>query len=152
MKSERGITLISVTVYIIAITILIGVITVISRYFYTNTKSVSQSIDPVTQFTKFNTFFSDEVNHENIKVLECNTDEGSGNSYIVFDNGVQYTFIKNNILLKIFVNKKYRNKVKICDVVENCTFSQTIKNGKSVVNVLFAVKDKSYTQQYTLKM
>ena len=71
MKSERGITLISVTVYIIAITILIGVITVISRYFYTNTKSVSQSIDPVTQFTKFNTFFSDEVNHENIKVLEC---------------------------------------------------------------------------------
>ena len=64
MKSERGITLISVTVYIIAITILIGVITVISRYFYTNTKSVSQSIDPVTQFTKFNTFFSDEVNHE----------------------------------------------------------------------------------------
>ncbi len=145
MKSERGITLISVTVYIIAITILIGVITVISRYFYTNTKSVSQSIDPVTQFTKFNTFFSDEVNHENIKVLECNTDEGSGNSYIVFDNGVQYTFIKNNMSV-------YRNKVKICDVVENCTFSQTIKNGKSVVNVLFAVKDKSYTQQYTLKM
>ena len=145
MKSERGITLISVTVYIIAITILIGVITVISRYFYTNTKSVSQSIDPVTQFTKFNTFFSDEVNHENIKVLECNTDEGSGNSYIVFDNGVQYTFIKNNMSV-------YRNKVKICDVVGNCTFSQTIKNGKSVVNVLFAVKDKSYTQQYTLKM
>ena len=42
---------------------------------------------------------------KNIKVLECNTDEGSGNSYIVFDNGVQYTFIKNNMSV-------YRNKVK----------------------------------------
>ena len=93
MKSEKGITLISLTIYVIAMTIVVGVVAIISTFFYSNMMDSSQDIDPITEYTKFNSFFSDEVNHSNIKVLECSTTT-DGQNYIVFDNGIQYTFIQ----------------------------------------------------------
>ena len=68
MKLENGITLISLTIYIIGMTIVVSIVAIISSYFYTNTKTLNESIDPMVEYTKFNSFFSDEVNHENIKI------------------------------------------------------------------------------------
>lgn len=139
MKSQKGITLISLTVYIIVMVIVVAIISVISTYFYTNVNSISNTINPMTEYTKFNSFFSDEVNHNNIKVLECKED------YIVFDNGVQYTFVGENKGI-------YRDKVKIVSDVESCTFEYKINNGKNVVVVSLQIgtaKEKSI--EYTLK-
>lgn len=122
MKSQKGVTLISLTVYIIVMVIVVASIAVISTYFYTNRNTISNKINPMTEYTQFSSFFSEEVNHRNIKVLEC-----KGN-YIVFDNGVQYTFVEENKGI-------YRNKVKITSDVESCQFQYEIKNGKNVVTV-----------------
>lgn len=139
MKSQKGITLISLTVYIIAMVIVVAIISVISTYFYTNTNSLSDTINPLTEYTKFNSFFSDEANHSNIKILECKGD------YIVFDNGVQYTYITENKGI-------YRNKAKICKDVEKCTFEREIKNGKNVVIVTIKIGTAEEKKvEYTLK-
>lgn len=122
MKSQKGVTLISLTVYIIVMVIVVAIVSVISTYFYTNVDTISNTINPMTEYTKFNSFFLEEVNQSNIKVLEC------GQDYIVFDNGVQYTFVAENRGI-------YRNKVKIANDVESCTFEYKIKNGKNVVAV-----------------
>lgn len=139
MKSQKGVTLISLTVYIIVMVIVVAIVSVISTYFYKNIDAVSNKINPMTEYTKFNSFFSDEVNHKNIKVLEC-----KGN-YMVFDNGIQYTFIAENRGI-------YRNKVKIAEDVENCTFEYRIKNGKNVVavNLKIGTADTK-SVEYTLK-
>ena len=151
MKSQKGITLISVTIYIIVMVIVVAIVSVISSYFYTNIRGVSDTIDPLTEYTKFNSFFTDEVNHSNIKILECKTryindDEAQviESSYVVFDNGVQYTFVSENKGI-------YRNKVKICNEVESCNFEYKIQNGKDVVvvNLTIGTLDKNVT--YTLK-
>lgn len=139
MKSEKGITLISLTVYIIAMVIVVAIVAVISKYFYTNTSSLSKTTDPLTEYTKFNSFFSDEVNHPNLKILECKT------TYIVLDNQVQYTYIPEN-------KGVYRNRVKVCKDVENCTFQNEIKNGKNVIIVTIKIgTSKEKTVEYTLK-
>ncbi len=139
MKSQKGVTLISLTIYIIVMSIVIGVIGILSTFFYKNINNATENIDPVTQYTKFNTFFTEEVNHENIKVLECKP------NYVVFDNDVQYTFIEANQGI-------YRNKVKISSKIETCTFEHAIKNGKNVITVtLKAVNGTEKTQTYTLK-
>lgn len=152
MKSEKGITLISLTVYIIAMSIVVAVVATISKYFYTNTKSLSENIDPITEYTKFNSFFTDEVNHENIKVLECKTEYENpedtntqvNNSYIVFDNGIQYTFIKENKGI-------YRNKTKICSDVNKCVFEYGISNGKYIVKVKMKIQNKEKEATFTLR-
>lgn len=141
MKSQKGITLISVTIYIIVMVIVVAMVSVISSYFYSNIHGASDTINPLTEYTKFNSFFTDEVNHSNIKILEC----GENGNYIVFDNGVQYTFVSENKGI-------YRNKVKICKEVESCTFDYQIQNGKNVVVVKLKIgTDKERNVTYTLK-
>ncbi len=143
MKSQKGITLISLTIYVIVMAIVVGVVAIISTFFYSNMDNTTQDLDPITEYTKFNSFFSDEVNHSNIKVLDCGTTE-NGQNYIVFDNEVQYTFIPENKGI-------YRNQVKIASGVTNCTFTRNIKNGKDVVEVVFQAGNRTRETTYTLK-
>ena len=96
----------------------------------------------MNEYTKFNSYFTNEVNQYNIKVLEFKeTDE---QNYIVFDNGVQYTFVKQNKGI-------YQNQIKICKDVEQCTFTVGIKNGNDIVTVNMKIGDKEYHNEYTLK-
>lgn len=139
MKSQKGITLISLTIYIIVMVIAIAIISVISMYFYTNTSTLSKTINPLTEYTKFNSFFSDEMNHSNLKILACES------NYIVFDNGVQYTYIQEN-------QGVYRNQVKICNDVQKCEFQNKIKNGKNVVAITIKIgTSQEKNVDYTLK-
>ncbi len=135
-KSQKGITLASLIVYIITMLIMIAIISVITTYFYTNLTDINKTIEPLTEEMTFNTYFSDEINHNSIKVSECTT------NYIVFSNGVQYTFVGENKGI-------YRNNVKICRGVKSCTFTNTIPNGKNIVTVEAdfgkGVKTISYT-------
>ncbi len=138
MKSQKGITLTSLTVYIIVMTIVISVVAFISTYFYKNVDSLSNDINPLTEYTKFNSFFSDEVNHNNIKILECKE------NYVAFDNGVQYTFVLENKAI-------YRNQIKIAEDIEMCKFEYTMKNAKDVITVTMKLGNDTKTVDYTLK-
>lgn len=141
MKSEKGITLISLTIYIIAMVVVVAIVSIISTFFYKNTNYIGNKLDPIKEYTKFNSFFSNEVNHQNIKILECKED------YIIFDNGVQYTFIDKQGI--------YRNKVKIAKNItkkdKQAVFIEKIENGKTVIQVNFIIGDKDQSTTYTLK-
>ena len=138
MKSEKGVTLISLTVYIIVMALVVGVLAIITTFFYKNTIDI-KDIDPITEYITFNTFITDEINHSNIKVLECK------DNYIVFSNGVQYTFIPANKGI-------YRNKVKICRGIENCSFETGKEGENDVVRVVFKAQGQSKkNMSYTLK-
>ena len=143
MKNARGITLISLTIYVITMAVVVGILATVSTFFYKNVRDVNIDIDPLTQFTTFNTYFSEEINHSNLKVVQCGTTE-SGQNYIVFSNEVQYTYVPKNKGI-------YRNKVKICSNIQNCEFSESIQNGKSVITVEFESGDKNRTIDYTIK-
>lgn len=140
MKGQKGITLISLTIYIIVMAIVVGIVATISTYFYTNQNAASSQIEPLTEYTKFNSFFVDEINHEGIQVLECKE------NYIAFNNGVQYTFVPENKGI-------YRNRIKISKGIQNCTFNYTIENGRKKVTVNMQSEEGNFTKQetYTLK-
>ena len=146
MKSEKGITLISLTIYVIAMAIVVGVIAIISTFFYSNMEDTDNIVSPMTEYTKFNSFFSDEVNHEGIEVVSCGScgTTDNGQNYIVFSNEVQYTYISENKAI-------YRNKVKIAKEIDDCTFTTGTNNGKRVVRVEFEAGGKTRENTYTLK-
>ena len=94
MKSEKGVTLISVTIYVIVMTLLVAIISVITNYFYKNVELNSKQEEINNQYTKFISYFTEEVNKENNKILEINTeysDLENKISYIIFSSGNQYT-------------------------------------------------------------
>ena len=76
-------------------------------------KNVGADIDPIAEYTKFNSYFTNEINKNNIKILDCAN--GEKQNYIAFDDGVQYTFVKSNEGI-------YQNEAKICRGITDCTF------------------------------
>ena len=143
MKTQKGVTLISLTIYVITMAIVVGILATITTFFYKNVKDVNVDIDPITQFTTFNSYFTDEINYSNLKVVKCGTTDSYQN-YIVFSNGVQYTYVPENKGI-------YKNKKKICRNIDICIFSEKIENGKSIVTVNFSVGNQQREMEYTLK-
>ena len=138
MKSQKGITLISLTIYVIVMAIVIGVIAIVTGVFFKSLQQSNFYTDPIAEYTAFNSYFSEEVNHSGLKILNCE------DNYVAFDNGIVYTFSEENQGI-------YRNQVKICKDIEQCTFSETIKNGKQVVEVRIKAGSQDRTTTYTLK-
>lgn len=147
MKSENGVTLISVTVYVIAMLIVVAVIAVLTTYFYKNIDINSKSNDINKQYTKFSSYFTEEVNKRGNKILALDeyTNESTGEKqqYIVFSSGNQYTFIKANKGI-------YLNNVKIATNIENCTFTQEEKAGKTTIKVEISGQGLHKSNTYTL--
>ncbi len=134
LKNERGVTITSVLIYIIALTAVVIIIGRISTYFYRNMDQVTTNTAAAAEYTKFNSYFTDEIN------IEGNEVEFWEPNLIIFSKSEnQYTFQGNGI---------YRNKVKICKDVEACTFSYNEDTKK--IDVYLKIYNREYNVTYTV--
>lgn len=141
MKNNKGITLISVTIYIIAMLLVISIMTVLAGYFYENTDEINSSVSFNEKFVELNTYFSKEVNEDNNEILMLDTiniglDEEQ--TYILFSNGNQYTYINKNESI-------YVNTYKIIEGIDECTFSIDSEN---ILNISIKQNDEEKTISY----
>ena len=56
MKSEKGITLISLIFYILILTIITALVGTVSTYFYKNVSGINEDSKAVSTFNKFNMY------------------------------------------------------------------------------------------------
>lgn len=138
MENNRGITLTSLIIYVIGMAIIIGVISALTTYFYKNIDVSEINDDSTTQYTKFSSIFLEETNKENNYVVDCKTvvENEQKTSYIIFATGNQYTF-KNNAI--------YKNKIKICQNIDDCDFSYTFVDSVYKIKVDFKTKNIDMT-------
>lgn len=128
MKSNKGITLISLITYIIGLTIVLALIATLTSFFYKNI-SVKDINSDTTQYTKFSSIFLEETSNKKNYVIDCKS-VTDGVSYIIFSSGNQYTFDENSRTI-------YKNNIKICDNVEICDFSYTFVDSTYKIKVNF---------------
>lgn len=112
-------------------------------------KFITEKGKYVSEFNKFNMYFIKDVKN-NKDILEVKTD----GKQITFLDGTIYTF-------KPKENSIYRNKVKICNNIANCTFSVSDTNPEetggitkkiAIVNMLIkGTKDLKSTNEYVLR-
>ena len=144
MKSNKGVTLTSLIIYIIVLMLTLGVLTLISRYFYKNLGYVQGIGDYVSEYNKFNMFFLEDVK-KNKKIISISQ---SGNE-VIFGDGTVYTYKAGGD------NSIYRNKVKVCQNVEGCKFSMKENdNNKDIINVEIYMDNNNFillTTDYVLK-
>ena len=108
MKSEKGVTLISLIVYLILLIFVITILSIVSSYFYTNLDKVGDMGKNMAYFNKFNMYFIEDIKN-NTEVYSTE------NNKLILGDGTIYTFTENSI---------YRNKNKICENIESLTFTQ----------------------------
>lgn len=147
MKSEKGVTLISVIIYVIVMLIVVSVITILTSFFYNNVDTSSENQNLNEQYTKFNSYFVEEVNKKGNEVLEIGetdiNDENNSQKYIVFSSGNQYTYIPQNQSI-------YVNQIKIASNITDCIFETNIDNGKTKIIVTIKGNNFERTTTYTL--
>lgn len=124
MKSEKGITLTYLIIYVVLLILVVSTLSIVSTHFYSNTKYLMDNGKYVSEFDKFNMYFIEDVkNNKETYSIDSNK--------IVFEDGTIYTYSEKSI---------YRNKVELCRNIESCIFSkleETDDNNftKKIINV-----------------
>ena len=109
MKSEKGITLTSLVIYITVFMMILTIMTTISSYFYKNVVKVHISPNYVSEFNKFSMFFVADVKR--------NTDINTiSSTSLEFGDGTVYKYENDAI---------YRNDLKIAKNVRSFKFTQS---------------------------
>ena len=144
MKSNKGITLTSLIIYVIGLTIMVATIATLTTFFYKNIDAGDINNDK-TQYTKFSSVFSNEINRKNNRVLDCKTLENdeAEESYIIFSSGNQYTYNKKSKSI-------YKNSSKVCDNVEKCSFSYIYEDSKFKITVEFKTANINMTGENSI--
>ncbi|MBR4111255.1 MAG: hypothetical protein IKK43_06200 [Clostridia bacterium] len=140
MKSNKGISLVSLSVYVIVAAIVVGILTFMNANFFSKISDLTEKTEIINEHLKFvSVFLKDAKNSE--KVVEYSA------TRIKFLNNVTYE-------IKVMEEKEedysnyaiYRDNVKICEGITNSaegsapafdydflsntvTFSLTFKNG-----------------------
>lgn len=134
MKNEKGITLVSLVVYVIVMTLVIGIISSIITNFYKNTDTVKGNVEEIVKFSKFNNYFLKEVKTVNNKV-----DTISAN-YILFTSGNSFSISNNTI---------YYNNIEICNEVQSMEISEGAD--ETIVNVNIGFENFNKTMNYKIE-
>lgn len=152
MKTERGITLTILVIYIIIFSVVIGLLASLSSYIYGNLKYIDDDSVDVSEFNKFNAYFIEDVkSNSQVQINSQVNSEGKNIVQIVFGDGDIYRYVKEEKSI-------YKNKQKIAEDIQNFTAvkNQTEDNAKTYigVNIVIGAKDEAnYTKNinYVLK-
>lgn len=134
MKKEKGITLVSLVVYIVVMTIVIGVMSSIISNFYKNTDAVQGNVEEIVKFSKFNNYFLKEVKTKDNKVDSISTD------YILFTSGNSFS-ISDNVI--------YYNNLEICDEVKSMEI--TAGADETIINVKISFNNFNKSINYKIE-
>ena len=131
MKSERGITLTILVIYIIIFSVVIGLLASLSSYIYGNIKYINDDSVDVSEFNKFNVYFIEDVkSNSQVQIDSQVNSEGKNIVRIVFGDGDIYSFVKEEKSI-------YKNKQKIAKNIQNFTAvrNQTSDKLKTYIEV-----------------
>ena len=140
MKSNKGITITGLVIYIASFLMICGVIGVITTFFYNNSKVLSEQASSSADYDILNLYLSKEATESENKIIEVDENRliefSNGNKY-EYDNGLLY-FIKNKE--KCFV---------LCENLSECKFTKQDDGGSFIVN-LTAASGQKFNQTYYL--
>ena len=147
LNSEKGITLLSLSVYIIVMLIVVGIVATISSFFNENLKIVRDTAKYSCEFDKINTsLISDVKNNKHVNVP-------NDKKTIIFEDGTTYRYNATD-------DGIYRGKAKIASHVTSFAVSKktividNVDKEILTVNIIIGTSEKSLINKqidYTLK-
>lgn len=141
MKTENGVSLISLIIYLIVFTTVVAIVANISNYFYKNVTLSDNSLKLNEQFLKFNSYLTKEINTKGNTIENIGEKEIAENkkmNYIVFSSTKnQYSFINNEI---------YFNQTKICSNVGSCKFEYN----NDILTIIIMSENNTFVNSYKI--
>ena len=134
MKNEKGITLVSLIIYLIFLSFSISMLLIMTRDISFGTTSIYDSAQGVGSFNSFNTSFIQDVkSSESCKVEK----DSNGNIRITLSNGSIYTYVTNEKTI-------YRNSIKISTNISEFEVTYNDESKKNIVVKITIGDSKTY--------
>ena len=136
MKKEKGVTLVSLAIYIILLILVAELVLLFNSNFFPQIVKLNSENTSAESFNKFSVSFVQDVKES--RTAEVTND--SSNVIITLSNGVHYYYMADDDAI-------YREKIKIVDKVPTfsaTSYSQSNKNIISITAVFGYDHDKSF--------
>ena len=149
MKSNRGVTLTSLVIYIIGLTIVIALMGLISNYFYQNITDVTIKQNADEQYSKFLAYLTKDANSDNLVYVQTGVN-GEDNIIFRFDNQEEHQYIvKNSNIYYISVENINEKKIVLC---ENVSSSKVFNYSDTKLEINFKINDKNLETSLNIKI
>ena len=149
MKSNRGVTLTSLVIYIIGLTIVIAIMGIISNYFYQNITDVTIKQNADEQYSKFLAYLTKDANSDNLVYVQTGVN-GEDNIIFRFDNQEEHQYIvKNSNIYYISVENINEKKIVLC---ENVLSSKVFNYSDNKLEINFKINDKNFETSLNIKI
>ena len=135
MYKEKGITLVSLILYVIVTIIVIGVMSAITTNFYNNINYIQLAKEDILEFNTFNTYFLKEIK------LKSNNIDSIENNYILFSSGNAFSLYNNSI---------YYNDIIVCKGVQEFNCSKDEEND-NVINIRVKLNNFEKFMKYKIE-
>ena len=124
MKSQKGITLTALAIYVIVFMLVIGIVANLTSFFYKNVMNFDETTKSYSEINKFNMYFIKDIKEKGVTIQNFIEDEESKKIGITLYNSTNY---ETNVYK--FENKAiYRNGKIICKNVNSLEFKVNDKN------------------------
>lgn len=133
-RNTKGITLVSLVIYVVIMLMLIAIIAVFKNNIDENIDSMGEYTSLVPKINKVHMYMLDEVNLKDNKVLKRN----SSGSYIEFSSGNSYMFSDGSL---------YKNSVKVLSDIIGGSFKVETENNNEVLYVNLSLGDELQDKQ-----
>lgn len=152
MKTERGVTLTILIIYIIIFSIVIGLLATLTSYIYGNLNYINDDSVDISEFNKFNAFFIEDVkSNSQVNIQTLTSNDNKNILQITFGDGDIYRYVQQEKSI-------YKNKQKIAkDILAFSAQEEKTSDGiKTYIktDIQIGAKDEAnYTKQinYVLK-
>ena len=157
MKSDKGITMITLIIYIILIMFVIVAMSTVTSSFYSNVNDYDKESENALAFSKFNMYFINDIKKRNMRVADI------GDNFIILayekeidnkdkieDNRIDITNTETvYIQYSIQNDSLYRDKVKICDKVYDSKIS--FDRMTNVINIHLIIGEYEKNTSYAIE-
>lgn len=137
MKSQKGVTLTSLAIYITVVLIVVGILAVITGNLQGNIKQIYSEGTNNSEIDKFNLYFLKEVKKQGNGISVISQNE------ILFTTGNRYIFKDDNC---IYLN----DTIKVAENIEICEFDRDLVNEKVIIVKIKAINGEEKNMSYVL--
>ena len=142
-KSEKGVTLLGLIIYVTTFICITGFIGVISNFFYSNKKILNYTTTDDAQFTKLQLFIANEFQTKKSTVTESTLFDGVEDLYetINFSSGNRLIYHQGYV---------FYNKIKICENVQELKTKIEQVNGRDIFKIYIVFGNMAHTTDFAM--
>ena len=150
LKSDKGITLTSLVIYVIVLMIVLGLISGFMGYFYKNTNKITIKENYEEQYTRFLAYLIKDTNSDQLNFIKIIKTDSEDNYLILrFKDGSQHQYVySDKNIYYINVSETTPKKILLCSNVTDLTMAYST----NILQVSMTINGRNYEKNINISI